>query len=181
MILPKTTYPSKRLSDPGGDFLVRQFIVPIQIGDTALWGWPDTGANVSIMPKELAEGHLGMEIDSQADGGYNLAGLIRVPYKTHEFNVGFYRHIGGTIKTLDQQEYVGQDEVEFTIEQVEFQIPIYTWEEIGESLGSSEDIMFLESPMPMVILGAKGVLENVQLTTFGNEFIILSPYESPYK
>lgn len=172
----RATYPSKKLPNPGGDFTVRQFILPIEIRNTVLWGWLDTGANISILPKEIAERSLGMNIGTKADGGYNLAGMVRVPYQTHKMDVNIFDYIEDSIKELNDEVYSSEGEIAFSLTQVEFQVPTLTWPEIADRLTATEPMFIVDEPMPWVILGSKGVLELLNLTMSGNNALRVSSY-----
>lgn len=164
---------------PGGQFTVRQFILPIQINGTPLWGWLDTGANVSIIPKEVATSELGMSITDRADGGYDLANLVRVPYQSHTFDVGFFDHIDGTIRRLDDEPYQRGAGINFRIFDVEFQIPTLTWPEIAAKIVPQKPTMVVDNPIPWVILGSDGVIEKLHLSIVGDNAVTVSPLDRP--
>lgn len=168
-------YPSKRLPEPGGDFIVHQFIIPIRINRTILWGWLDTGANVSIIPKEIASQDLGLNVDDDADGAYDLATMIRVPYKTYSFDLEILEYIDGTMPMLHDVPYRFSGEAEIILEDLDFQVLTLSWKEIAQKLRPSPPLHSISVSMPWVILGSDSVLEQLHIEMDGYEEVFISP------
>lgn len=171
------TYPSKRTEKPGGDFTIRHFILPIRIRGTPVWAWLDTGANISILPKEIATQELGLRL-GKVEGEYSLAGLVEVPYHTPNLSFDILEYIDGTIPELDIESYRSDGEVAVSMNQVEFQVPTLTWKEMAGNLSAEHPVSIKESRMPFVILGLYGVLDQLNLSFVGNSAVTISNHST---
>lgn len=171
------TYPAKKVERAGGDFTVKQFILPVEIRGEALWALLDTGANVSILPQELASDVLGLRTNQAAHGRYDLAGLVSVPYETHSLNVKILEYIQNTIPELRISDYdAGPTRTAVHLRNVEFQTPIFTWEEIAAHLTSTPPIALKSVNMRWVILGLYGVLEQLNISFVGDNSVSIQSY-----
>lgn len=173
-MLDEHTYPAKRTEKPGGDFTVRHFILPIKIRGTTLWAWLDTGANISILPKEIAINEIGLNIGSDTDGMYSLAGLVRVPYHSIDLSVNIPKYINNTIPELDLSPYESSSETAVRLQDVNFQVPNLTWSEIADHLQATPPVQIVDSDMPWVILGLYGVLDQLNLSFVGQNSVSIS-------
>lgn len=165
MVPKEFTYPSKRVPRPGGDFTVRQFILPVEIEGTTLWAWLDTGANVSILPREIAEDITYLQSPQHTDGEYALAGVVNVPYQSHTFDIKILDYIPDTIPELNLEPYTtGSPDVALHLSNVEFQTPIMTWPEIADHLTAESPASLKNNEMKTIILGLHGVLDQLNLS-----------------
>lgn len=165
MVRREYTYPSKRVPRPGGDFTVRQFILPVEIKGTAVWAWLDTGANVSILPREIAEDITYLRSTQHTDGEYALAGVVDVPYQSYTFDLDILDYIPNTIPELDLEPYTTDSaEVAVPLTDVEFQTPIMTWPEIADHLTAEPPVALKRHGMNTIILGLHGVLDQLNLS-----------------
>lgn len=168
------TYPSKRTEKPDGAFTIRQFILPVQLRGSALWAWLDTGANVSILPKEIATTEIGIHLRGEPDGTYALAGLIEVPYHTRHLSMEILDYIESSIKELNLGPYKSDPSVAVSLTEVEFQIPSLTWSEIADKIDVEAPLTKKSQGLPFVILGLYGVLDQLNLTFVGENAVTIS-------
>lgn len=172
----KFTYPSKRTERPGGNFTVRQFILPIRLRGHLLWALLDTGANISILPREVADDISNFKVKNSADGEYSLAGLVKVPYQSYKLNFEILEYVEGTIPQLDLSPYKPNPSIATSLSKVEFQMPLLTWPEIANRLNATSPVSIESAPVPWVILGLYGVLEQLSLSFIGHNSVTLSTF-----
>lgn len=170
------TYPSKRTERPDSDFTVRTFILPVQIRNSVRWAWLDTGANVSILPREIARDLIRLRSSSHSEGEYSLAGLVKIPYQSYSMDVNILEYIPDTIPQMDLDPYQTSSSPAVTLNNVDFQVPTMTWPEIADRIEASSPISLEDTEMGWVILGLYGVLEQLSLSFVGNNAVTLSTY-----
>lgn len=175
MSRPDPTYPSKRVQTADGNFTFRQFFLPVRINEEEVWALLDTGANISIMPKEIANEVIFPHQSPKNRGLYQLAGLIEVPYETYQVNFEILDYIEDTIPALDLEPYIGETHLE-KLHQVEFQVPKLTWPEIADKLQSEDPLSIRGDQMSYIILGLYGVLDQLTISFVGNNSVSISPY-----
>lgn len=176
MLPSEFTYPSKRTPRPGGDFTVRQFILPIEISNHLVWAWLDTGANISILPKEIASDIVPSWKTPKDSGRYKLAGIVEVPYKSYELNFDILEYIDPTIPELDLEPYEEDSISIIGLQNVEFQVPELTWEEIAERLEATDPLSVHGENLGFVILGLHGVLDQLNLSFVRDNSVSISPH-----
>lgn len=179
MNLDQFVYPSKAVPRPGGDFVVRQFILPIEIGNEILWAMLDTGANVSILPRELAREFISLRSTEDIDGEYTLAGVVNVPYQTYNLETNLLNHISGTIEELNLEPYETDSVSKISLNEVEFQVPTLSWAEIAHSLEANGETSISTREMRRVILGLHGVIDQVNLSITNDNCVTVQPYGQP--
>lgn len=180
MPTPDPIYPAKRTQSPGGNFVIRQYFLPIRLNGEEIWALLDTGAHVSILPKSVAEDVL-IPSDSAVDSGtYPLAGLVEVPYHSFKLDFEILSCIEGTIPELDIQPYVSESKTNAHLRNVEFQVPILTWPEIGDRMEAEHPVSIRENGMNFVILGLHGVLDQLNLSFTGNNSVSVGPKGPDY-
>lgn len=168
-------YPAKRNASPGGDFTIRQFFLPTRIHNEEVWALLDTGANISIMPKEVADQLLPSYQTPKDRGIYRLAEIVGVPYSTYTIDVQLLDHINGTIQEMDLQPYSDRGESVANISQVEFQVLDYTWPEIASRLNAEDNISIRGEELSFVIFGLYGILDQLSVTTVGDNSVQVEP------
>lgn len=170
-------YPSKLNNDPDGDFTIPQFFLPTRIFGEEVWALLDTGANISIVPKTVADQLLPAYAAPIGSGEYMLADLVGVPYSTYSVDVQLLKHINGTIQEMDLRPYSENGEPITTLNQVEVQVPHYTWPEIADRLHADGDISAEGEELNYVIFGLDGILDRLSVTTVGDNLIQVEPVE----
>lgn len=167
-------YPAKQTSDPNGEFTIPRFFLPISICDEEMWALLDTGANISILPKELAESVIPRRMSPVDNGKYPLAGIVEVPYTSYEMNFKIFDYIKGTIPNLDLMPYTTRPNIAVELRAVEFQVPEFTWPEIAAKLDAESPLAIYGGEMDFAILGLYGVLDQLTLSFVGDNSVAIS-------
>lgn len=177
MLPAEHTYPSKRVERINSDVTARTFILPIVLHNTVRWAWLDTGANVSILPREIAEEIINLRPRGSIDGEYALAGVIRIPYQSYTLNVDILEYINDTIPNMDLTPYNRSSPTAVSLSNVRFRVPTMRWPEIADKIHTETPVTIDNGEMGWVILGLSGVLEQLSLTFVGNNAVTISSYE----
>lgn len=178
MSTPNPTYPATLAASPGGDFTIHRFFLPIRLNDEEMWALIDTGANISILPKEIADLVLTRYQAPINDGEYKLAGMVGVPYESYKLDFEVLGHIPGTMGELDIMPYMDQYQTEIFLRDVEFQVPKFTWSEIASRLESDSPVSIHGSELSYVVLGLYGVLDQMTLSFVGDNSVTVGPIEA---
>jgi len=173
---PEPVYPAKRTSSPNGEFAIPQFYLPIRINNNVLWGILDTGANISILPREIADKIVPKRHEEIDSGVYSLAGLVGVPYRSYNLDFEILEYIPETIPELDLTPYSGNHRSVVKVRNVEFQVPQQTWPEMADKLDADPPLNINGSEMNKAILGLYGVLDQLTLSFIGDNSVSISAH-----
>lgn len=166
-------YPAKKTISPGGDFTIRQFFLPIRLNGVEVWALLDTGAHISILPREIADEILTSGNHPEDDGVYPLANVIEVPYQSYELNFQILEHVKGTMPEMNLQPYTNDVSITANLRNVEFQVPKYTWPEIADRV-DSDSLDINKGRLDYVILGLYGVLDQLVFSFVGGNSVSVS-------
>lgn len=176
MFPPQATYPSKRVPG-GGTLTTRQFVLPLRIQGSLLWGVLDTGARISVLPKELADAKLGISpVPHVGQDAFPFAQFVEVPYETREFTVDILEPDGAAIRALDFAEYEDIQKT-FRIPDVEFKIPALSYPEIADRLDATAPVDIKRAPLRFAILGVYGLLEDLNVSFVSDNAVTISQHE----
>lgn len=172
-------YPAKRTTLPDADLTFPQFFLPIRLNGVEMWALLDTGANVSILPKEIAEEVVSHQHRLVDQGTFPLANLIGIPYSCFELDFEILEYIDETIPHLDIMPYTNQPSVAVELRNVEFHVPGLTWPEISEQLTAEEPVAVDGRKLTYAILGLHGVLDQLTMSFVGDNSVRISPVGPP--
>ncbi len=175
MSSPDPLYPAKRTPSPGGNFTIRQFFLPIRLNGEEIWALLDTGAHISILPKEVADEVLHHYNSPVNEGTYPLARLVNVPFHSYELDFQILEHIDGTIPELDIMPYAEESRETARLRNIEFQVPDLTWAEIGERLNAEDPVSIHAEGFNYVILGLYGVIDQLSVSFVGDNSVTVTP------
>lgn len=164
-------YPAKKTISPGDEFTIRQFFLPIRLNGEEIWALLDTGAHVSILPKEVAGNVLTGYNSPVGNGTFPLARLVSVPYRSYELDFEIFHPIAGTIKELDILPYAENPSINAQLRGVEFQVPDYSWPEMAQKLNAESPMSIESYPLNYVILGLYGVLDQLAVSFVGDNSV----------
>ena len=174
-------YPAKKNLSPEGNFIVPQFFLPIRLNGEEIWALLDTGAHVSILPKEVSDNVLSHFASTEDSGNFSLARLIQVPYESYKLDFQILEHIPDTIPNLNIQPYTEDPNVVASLSRVEFQKPTKSWPEIAEEIYTNSPIEVVDATeLDYVILGLYGVLDQLAVSFVGDNSIRIGPIEAPH-
>jgi hypothetical protein len=132
----------------------------------------DTGANVSILPREVASDVTSLRSPQVSDGKYALAGVVEVPYQSYSLDLSILEYINNTIPELNLKPYTRpQVRNAVHLSGVEFQVPVLTWPEIAQKLAAETPMSVRYHEMKTVILGLHGVLDQLNLSFVGDNSV----------
>lgn len=174
-----SVYPSKRTPSPRDEFTIKQFFLPIRINGEELWALLDTGAQISILPKEIASVIFNRTNKPFDDGTYCLARLIGVPYKSYKLDIEILDYIDETMSELDIMPYAHRDPKSVRLRNIEFQVPQLTWPEIRERLSSEAPVSVESHELDYAILGLHGVLDQLSLSFVGDNSVQVGVKDGP--
>lgn len=175
MLSPDPTYPAKRTQSPSGEFIIRQYFLPIRLNGEEIWALLDTGAHISLLPKDVAGNVLTTKNKPIGEGTYSLARLVEVPYKSYNLDFGILPHINDTIPEFKIEPYVDEPRTNAQLRNVEFQVPELTWPEIAERLDADPPVSVRASKLDFIILGLYGVLDQLNVAFTGNNSVSIAP------
>lgn len=168
-------YPAKRTTLPNEELTFPQFFLPIRINGEEMWALLDTGANVSILPLEIANQVISPADSRVDDGTYPMASIIGVPYVSYELNFEVFEYINNTIPELNLIPYTTEGTVAVELRNVEFHVPQLTWPEIANRLEAEEPLSVHGDELTFAILGLYGVLDQLTLSFVGDNSVQISP------